>query len=206
MSAATPYRPSRTDALGILVFMVVGAGILIWTAIGSAARIMQVLLGEDVPVTARFIDTRVEAPIGPGGSPVPVELDTAILTPEELPGASVVAALLEPAVLLATVATVIVCLLILARNILRGRVFSRGNTVLVSVAGITGLVGFALVPMLGNMVANGAVARMSDYGFENTAVLAVEPFPFIIAAFVFAIVATAFTVGHRLQRDTEGLV
>lgn len=206
MSTATPYRPSRADAVGIVIFMVVGAGILLWTAIGSVGRIMRVLLGEDLPVTARFVDTRVNAPVGPGGAPVPVELDTATLTAGELPGASVVAAILEPSVMLVTVATAIVCLLLLARNILRGRVFSQGNTVLVSVAGITGIVGFSLVPMLSNMVANGAVARMSDSGFENTAVLAVEPFPVVIAAFVFAIVATAFTVGNRLQHETEGLV
>jgi hypothetical protein len=30
--------------------------------------------------------------------------------------------------------------------------------------------------------------------------------PFFLAAFVVAIIATAFAVGERLQRDTDGLV
>ena len=42
--------------------------------------------------------------------------------------------------------------------------------------------------------------------FERYAVIAIEPFPFVLAVFIVAIICTAFTIGERLQRDTEGLV
>jgi hypothetical protein len=37
-------------------------------------------------------------------------------------------------------------------------------------------------------------------------VMAVDLLPYVLGAFVVAIIATAFSVGERLQRDTEGLV
>ncbi len=206
MTTATEYRPSFGDRIGIAIFMVAGLAIVAWSAIAAIARIMEVLLGENVPVLAEFVDTRADAPIGPGGAPVPVTLDTAYVVAEQLPAPSVVAALIEPAIAFLTVATVVICLILLARNILRGRIFGRGNTALVSTAGFTGLIGSALPPFFGNMVANGAIADISDRSFDNTVVLSVDLFPYVIGAFIVAIVVTAFGVGDRLQRETEGLV
>lgn len=206
MSTAPEYRPSVADRIGIWTFMVVGIAIVAWSAFAALSRVMQVLLGEDVPVLASFIDTRAEAPIGPDGALVPVTLDTAYVVAEQLPAASVVAALIEPAIAFLTVAIVVVCLILLARNILRGRIFSKGNTALVATAGFTGFIGSALAPFFGNMVANGAIARISNRTFERTAVLSIEPFPYIILAFALGIAVTAFGVGDRLRRETEGLV
>lgn len=206
MTTASEYRPSKGDKIGILIFIFAGIAIVAWSAFASLSRVMQVLLGEDVPVLAEFANTLADAPIGPGGASVPVTLDRAYVVADQLPGPSVVAALIEPVAAFLAVATVVACLILLSRNILRGRIFSRGNTALVSTAGFTGLIGSALPPFFGNMVANGAVADISDRTFENTVMLSVDLFPYIIGAFIVAIVVTAFGVGARLQRETEGLV
>jgi hypothetical protein len=98
-----------------------------------------------------------------------------------------------------------VCLLLLAWSVLQDRVFSRRNTTLVVTAGITGLLGVAAHPFFGNMAANGAFAELSEGTFDNI-VMTIEPAALLFAAFVAALAATVFTVGERLQRDTEGLV
>ncbi|MGK0714990.1 hypothetical protein [Leucobacter sp. W1153] len=199
-------RPSRGDRAGIVLFMLIGVAIVAVTAYVAAQRWIELLGAGPVEVAARFVDTTAEVPIGPAGASVSVELDRALVLAPELPVASLAAGLLEAAVLLATVTIVVVCLIVVARNILRGVIFSSAQTRWVSTAAITALIGAALVPFFGNMVANGAIALLSDRGFENTVVLAVEPLPFLLGAFAGSIVITAFSVGDRLRRETEGLV
>ena len=70
---------------------------------------------------------------------------------------------------------------------------------------IAGLVGFATVRFFDNMLANATVARITDNGVDN-AVISVEPFTFVLGAFVLALISTVFVIGDRLQRDTDGLV
>jgi hypothetical protein len=197
--------PSRADTVGIWAFMVVGIGIVAWAVIGATMRIAEALTSRDVRVLAEFSGTPAEAPIGPGGAPVTVELDRAFLFTDELPGASLVALVLAEIVFALTVAGVVACLVLLSASTLRGQVFSRRNTRLVGTAGTIGLLGAAAVPFLGNMAANGAFARISEREFDNV-IMAVDLMPFVLGAFVVAIISTAFAVGERLQRDTEGLV
>ena len=91
------------------------------------------------------------------------------------------------------------------RSTVSGRIFGRGRTALVATAGITGLLGFASVRFFDNMLANATVARITDNGIDN-AVMSVQPFTFILGAFVIALICTVFSIGDRLQRDTDGLV
>ena len=108
---------------------------------------------------------------------------------------------------LAAVTTIVVtgCLLALAASILRGSIFSRRNTALVVTAGITGLVGYSLANLANTMLANEAV-RSAAGGELGTSVFAADPLVYLLASFTVAVVATAFAVGARLQRETEGLV
>ena len=94
---------------------------------------------------------------------------------------------------------------LLVLGILRGVVFSRRHTMYVGTASIAAFFGIVLYPFFGNMAANGAFAVLSDGTFENV-VLSVQPLTFIVAAFVAALATTVFSVGARLQRETEGLV
>jgi hypothetical protein len=200
-----PRIPSRSDTVGIWAFMVAGIGIVAWAVVGAVMRIAEALTSEAPRVLGEFAGTPAQAPIGPGGAPVEVELDRAFLFTDELPTASLVSLVLAEVVLALTVAVVVACLVLLSASTLRGRVFSRRNTRLVGTAGSVGLIGAAAVPFLGNMAANGAFARISDGDFDNV-IMAVDLMPFVLGAFVVAIIGTAFAVGERLQRDTEGLV
>lgn len=196
---------SRPDAAALIGFMVSGAIIAVWVVVTAVLRVLEVAPNRDVPVTAVFDGTPAQAPIGPDGAAVTVELATGRLIAPELPVASVAALVLEQIALVATVLVVVGALLWLTKNIVRGTIFSRTNTALVSTAGIAGLVGFCAVPFFANMGANGAFAWISDRTFDN-AVMSVDLFPLLLLAFIAALASTVFTVGARLQRETEGLV
>lgn len=196
---------SRADAASMIFFMLAGVAIAVGSIVAAWIRIAEVLPGTDGPVLAEFAGTMADAPIGPDGSPVPVELATAYITAPRLPAASVAALVAQPLVAALAVVTVVVCLLVVTWSMLRGRVFSRGNTVLVTTAGMTGLVAYGLVPGLGNMGANGAFAVISDRTFANV-IGAVDVSGLFLIGFVAATATLVFTVGDRLRRDSEGLV
>lgn len=196
---------SRPDAAALIGFMVSGAVIAVWVVVNAVRRVLEVVPNRDVPVTAVFDGTPAQAPLGPDGAAVTVELATARLIAPELPVASVIALVIEQIALVATVLVVVGALLWLTKNIVRGTIFSRTNTALVSTAGIVGLLGFCAVPFFANMGANGAFAWISDRTFDN-AVMSVDLFPLLLLAFIAALASTVFTVGDRLQRETEGLV
>ena len=205
-STTTPlYRPSRGDLAAMWMFLAAGAAIAVGAVVSAVLRIIEVLPNRDVQVAAEFAGTVAEAPIGPGGAPLPVILDRATITAEALPTLSLVALVAEPVVAAATVIVVVTCLVMLGWSVTRGIVFSRRNTRLVTIAGFTGLLGYAAVPFLANMAANGAFAEVSDRTFDNV-VIAVDLAPFFLLAFIAALAAVVFSIGERLQRDTEGLV
>ncbi|MGW4929897.1 DUF2975 domain-containing protein [Agromyces sp. NPDC004153] len=195
----------RADAVSLWLFIAAGAAIAVWVAWSAVARIVDVLPNHDVAVLGVFAATPAEAPIGPDGAPVTVALEEAVLTVPELPIASVWAIVIQQVVLVATVVTVVTALIWLSRNLARGVAFSRTNTALVATAGIVGLLGYAAVPFFGNMAANGGFAAISDRTFDNV-IMSVDPFTLVLAAFVVAMMSTVFSIGERLQRDTEGLV
>ena len=140
-----------------------------------------------------------------GATSLPVELDRGVITVDGLRTMGVVPGILGQLSFGITVVLVVACLIALSRNILRGRVFSRTNTRIVAVGGGAGLVGAATSRFFDNMLANAAMAQAIDGSFD-TAVISIEPFTFVLAAFAVAVVGTAFVVGDRLQKDTEGLV
>lgn len=200
------YRPSRADRAGIYVFMIAGTAIMAWSLVAAVARIYQLLLGENIRASVSLVNTTAQVSVGGSAHTIPVEIDTAFVTASHLTsvafGAAVIAAILGFLV----ISTVVLCLIFLARNILRGKVFSRGNTRLVLTAGMVALVGFGLMPVFDGIVGFEIAHELSDGAFTQSALFVAEPLPFILIGFVFAIIATAFTVGARMQRDTEGLV
>lgn len=205
MGTVEGYRQSKGDRVSIVLFIVAGVLLAGWAVVRAAATIVQAADNRDVRVPAEFVGTIGQAPIGPGGAMRAVELSSGYVTAPELPAASYVALILREALGALTVAGIVVCLVWLAVNVLRGRIFSRTNTVLVSVATIGGLVAWAGTALLSTMVANGAIARISDREFDN-AVMSLPLEALLLLAFAAAIVATAFTVGDRMRRDTDGLV
>lgn len=196
---------SRADAAALIAFCVAGIAIAAWITVFSVMRVIELARGTDVPVMVEFIGDTVDAPLGPDGSALSIGLDRATLTAAQLPPIATVPGIIGQVVQILTILTVIACLILLAQSTLRGRVFSRRNTRLVMTAGITGLLGAAASRFFENMLANATVSVVADNAFE-TAVISIEPFGFILAAFILSVIGTAFVVGDRLQRETAGLV
>ena len=194
---------SRGDTISLALFVIAGVAIAAWTAWNVAARIAELARGGSVEVLVEFIGTTADARIG--ATSLPVELDRGVITVDGLGTMGVVPGILGQLAFGITVVVVVACLIALSRNILRGRVFSRTNTRIVAIGGGAGLVGAATSRFFDNMLANAAMAQAIDGPFD-TAVISIEPFTFVLAAFTVAVVGTAFVVGDRLQKDTEGLV
>jgi len=205
MSAAAPGQISRGDRAALWFFIVAGGVIVIASAVFATRRIIELARGGAVDVPVEFIDQQVTAPLGAGGADVTIALDRAVLH-TEIPAASTVAGILAQIILFATFAVVITCLILLTRRLTTGKIFGRTSTRLVSLAGMTGLLGAAATRFFENMVANGAIAHVSDHEYSGNAILSISLFPFIVAAFAVAVICSVFVVGDRLQRETEGLV
>lgn len=197
---------SRGDRGALVGFCISGALIAAYITVFSVMRIIELARGVDVPVLVEFISSKtlVDLPLSTGTS-IPVGVDSAVITAPQLPAIAAVPGIIGQVAQILTIIIVIGCLILLARSVLTDRVFSRRNTALVATAGIAGLVGFATVRFFDNMLANATVARIADNGVDN-AVMSVEPFTFILGAFIIALIGTVFSIGDRLQRDTDGLV
>mgnify|MGYP003531317091 FL=1 len=207
MKAPTSFRRfmSRADAAAMIVFMLAGAGIALTTLISAVVRISEVLSDQQVALFARFWETVVQVQIDPDVTSLPVDLDTGWFTTATVPAVSVVLLVVQQVVLALGVGSVIACLLLVAWSVLRGRVFGRTTTRLVTAAGIAGLLTLAIVPLLGDMAASAAFDEIAAGRLDYVAI-SVDIFPLILTAFVAALATTVFTVGERLQRDTQGLV
>lgn len=208
MTSPRPTSPvlSRGDAASFWFFVVAGVAIAIWAVVRSVANIAAAAPNQNVRVVTPFVDTVAQAPLGPGGSAVAVELTGGVVTAPSLPAASLWALFIAEGLFAVVVVTVVTLLLLLTSSILRGRIFSRRNTALVSTAGVVTLVGAAGVPFFQNMVANGAIAWISERTVDRGTVQLIDLPSLIGIAFVAGLAGTAFAVGDRLQRDTEGLV
>lgn len=203
--SALPGKLSRADRVGVVFLVATGLVLAGVTVLQGALRLIDSVRGDGISVLAEFADTPAEAPIGVDGASVTVTLDTAILTVPELPLASVVSLVIQQLILMIAVIIVAAMLLMLSLGILRGIVFSRRHTIYVGTASFAAFLGVVLYPFFGNMAANGAFAVLSEGTFDNV-VLTAQPLTFILAAFIAALATTVFSVGARLQRDTEGLV
>jgi hypothetical protein len=204
MTSTTDRALSRGDIGAMVAFCIAGALIALYLTVFSIVRIVELARGEDVAVLVEFRGDGVDLPLSNGGS-IPVGLESGTIVAPQLPLVAAVPGIIAQVVQIITVVVVITCLILLARTTIGGRIFGRGRTALVATAGITGLLGFAGVRFFDNMLANATVARIADNGVDNL-VISVEPFAFILAAFVVALITTVFSIGDRLQKDTEGLV
>lgn len=198
MNQQTKQTMSRADVGALIALSVIGVAIALWAIVGAVVRIAELLGTGPISVAANFRDT--EATLESGAS---VSVDAATLTVDALPGFARVAGIAQQASLSLAVVIIVGCLLLLARQVLRGRLFSRGNTALVAIAGISGALAAAAVPFLGGIVADGALQQSTGAG---GLLFTIEPVPFFLGMFALAIICTAFSVGDRLQRDTEGLI
>lgn len=204
MTAESTAHPTRSDRADLWTVIVVGVIVAVFALGNAIVRIASILPNTNVDVLAPFFDTVAALPLGPGGAPVDVRVDSAVLTVSDLPVVVVVALVSAVLVELAATLIIVACAMLLCRNLMAGRAFSRTNTRLVFTVSITLIVGTTLSSLFTTMGSNGAFAALSEGSYDG-AVATADLVPYF-AAIALAAVALAFKAGERLSRETEGLV
>jgi hypothetical protein len=194
----------KSDRVGMYLAVGIGAIGIVLTAAQAIARLGEVAPGHDIPVLVPFVDESATLPIGPGGAPLEVAVDQAIVTVPDPAAATLFALWAEPIVVaLAIIAGIVVGALFCLR-LAGGRAFERGTARLILIG--TGIlaVGWFVGTMLTNMTVNGALSAVSDYTYDGV-VFSTDFVP-LFGVLALAAIGAAFQIGERLQRDTEGLV
>lgn len=205
-TSAHDYRPSKGDQTALWLFIVAGAALTVATVIGGISRIIEVLAPGPTPVQVNLPSgTNTEVPYGTGGATLSLEIEQATMHATDIPATSVAAGVAAPLLTILVTATIAACLIALAISVLRGAIFSKRNTWLVTVATATGILGYGVIMLCNTMLANGAMARATGGELDNM-VFSFELAPLILAAFAIALIGSVFVVGERMQRETEGLV
>lgn len=205
MSETTQYRRSRADRIALTIFITVGVAILFGTALSVYGRISIVLSGQKAPIDVHPVDMHFKSAIGSSEELTSLQVDAATVTmplPKELVGLEVLAQIIY----FGTVATVAICLVFLGMRVLRGKIFGRASTTLAATAGIVGFTGAYVAVALRGSIGGSVLFELSgnkDGGFVFSTV---DPAVYVLPAFALAVILTAFTVGARMQRETEGLI
>lgn len=198
MSTATTSL-SRSDRIGMyatIVLGAIGAAVTVWVTI---TRLAEVLPGRDIPVLVPFIGETATLPIGPGGAEVPVEVDQTDPAP-----ATLFALIAQPIVVGLAILAGILLLCLFCFNLARGRAFAK-STVRIVLTGVVVLgVGWVLGSLFQTMAVNGTLSAVSDYSYDG--VLFETDFTAVFGLLALGAIGAAFQIGHRLQREAEGLV
>lgn len=196
--------PDRSDRGGIYLTIGVCTAGIIATLWAMVNRLIEVFAPDGIPVLVPFVDEFAPLPIGPDGAAVQVEVDQAIVTVADPAPATFFALVAHPIVSGAAIVAGIVLLLVFCLNVARGRAFALTNVRIVLAGAFVLLGGWALGSLFRTMGVNGTLSAVSDYGYDG--VLFETDFTVVFAAVALGVVGTAFQLGHRLQRDAEGLV
>ena len=199
-----PTGLGRADRIGMYGTIAIAAAAAAATLWGTVARLAEVLPGRDVPVLVPFLGETAALPIGPGGAPVDVQVEQAIVTVPRPAPATQFALVAEPVVHGLAIVAGIALLALLCWNLARGRAFARANVRIVFWGAGVLTAGWFVGSLLTTMTVNGALSAVSGYEYDGITFSTNWAFPFAILA--IAAVGAAFQVGERLQRDTEGLV
>ncbi len=195
---------SRSDRIGLYLTVLLGAVGAAVTTVTAITRLAEVIPGHDIRVLVPFVNETAPLPIGSNGAPIDVSVDQAIVTVAD-PGAVTLFALIaDPIVTALTIIAEIVLLCLLCVNIARGRAFHRRTVHIVSWSSGVLLVGWVLTSLFRTMGVNGALAAVSDHSYDG--VLFQTDFTPVFGVLALGAVLLAFQIGHRLERETEGLV
>lgn len=195
--------PSPTDRAALGVTMVLGALAAGWTLVQAVLRIVEIVPNRDVPVTAAFADTPATLPIGPDGAAVEVVVERAEFLVSDMPPITLVSLILAEVVSALAIVGAVVCVILLTRNLMRGRAFGAQNVWLVGTGTVIVAIGWILSWLFETMGANGGTAALGSPGENSSLPLEIVP-AFAVAS--LGALAVAFQIGHRLQRDAEGLI
>ncbi|SDS09670.1 hypothetical protein [Microterricola viridarii] len=201
------FQLRRSERGSLLFFTVVAAAYGILVAVGSAARIVSVLSAPTVEAQMSAVFAVPASAVTGAATLVSGSFDSAQLVLADV--STTARLLLAGSALALGLAQVLIAgtIVFTSVGLVRGRPFGRRMTWLLATASITliagGLLGYAL----------GTAAQ-----FTIAAELNPDPvgsvFPFaggfdltiVFVGVVLGVVAAAFEIGERMQRDTEGLI
>jgi hypothetical protein len=149
--------------------------------------------------------------VGPAGADEAIIASQAYLRVSDLPAAASAAVLAQIILGALTGIVLLILLFLLCRNLIRGIAFDRANTRILSWASAALFVGYLLSTQAGGAASRmalstiGAEAWTCLIGCPGGAAPAVDYSPYVLAL-ALGVLAGAFRVGERLQKDTEGLV
>jgi len=202
MTATTSL--SRSDRVGMyltVAICVIAAVFVSWAVI---QRVAEVAPGTDIPVLVPFSGETAPLPIGPDGEAIDVAVDQAIVTVSDPAPATFFALIAQPVIVGLTTLVGILLLCLFCLNLARGRAFSASTVRIVFTATGVLLVGWVLGSLFRTMGVNGTLAAVSDRSYDG--VLFQTDFLPLFGILALGAVGAAFQIGHRLQRDTEGLI
>lgn len=194
--------PGRSD---LWLTIVVGSLVVLGAVIAAVMDVLRLIPNRDVPVSVLVPEESVDLPLGPGGSAVRARVESAWVTVAELPTTAHLVAVANAVVPKLIIVAVTVCVIVLCRNLLAGRFFSRTNTWLITAVGLTIGVGWLLDLVMGSIVSNWILAIVGEREPYERLAFQVDLLPLAAALGVGAL-AAAFYAGERMQRDSEGLV
>ena len=196
--------PDRSDRWGMYLTVLLGAAGAVATVWAAVARLVEIASPGGIPVLVPFPGETAPLPIGPGGAPVEVDVDQAVVTVTDPAPATLFALIAEPIVSGGAIVAGIVLLCLFCLAVARGRAFARGTVRLVTAGAFVLLGGWGLSSLFRTMGVNGALAAVSDHSYDGV-LFQTDFSPFFVALGIAA-VGVAFQIGHKLQRETEGLV
>ena len=202
MSSASSL--SRWDDAALKFGIVLGAAAAIWTVVQAVQRIIRIAPNRDVPVTAAFADSTATLPVGPGGTEVEVIPTQVVLSVSDMPGITLWSLILAEVVYALAVVTVIALVCLVIRNVTRGKAFAPQTVGYIGSSTIVVGFGWILTWLFRTMGANGGAAALAGESPANTA-FGIEPVV-IFAIASMGVLAAAFQIGGKLQRENEGLV
>lgn len=202
---ATPSTtPDRSDRWGLYLTVALGAAAAVATVWATVGRLAEILGSDGIPVLVPFVGETATLPIGLDGAPVEVAVDQAVVTVANPAAATLVALVAQPIITGLAVLAGIVLLILFCLRVARGRTFERGTVRILGAGAVVLLVGWGLGSLFRTMGVNGTLAAVSEGTYEG--ILFETDFAPFFAALALGAIGAAFQIGHRLQRDTEGLV
>lgn len=200
-------RPSTVEAVTLGLVATGAVSIAIAAMVGAIGRGIEIF-GSPVAVSLPVHDASMSS-LADASGVAAAEYTQSLVSLDSLDAGTRWLLLLETA--LPALATVIVCLSLwwLGLSLIRQRAFRRSMVPVLATPAFTLVVVGMIAPLFGAIARAQVVEQMASSGVETSGfwmfLYELDPAP-IGWGIALALVATAFEVGQRLQRETEGLV
>ena len=194
----------KADRIGMymsIVLVVIGAGLTIYSAV---QRLSEVAAGGAIPVLVPLAGETAELPLGPEGSSVQAQVESAIVHVSDPAPATLFALWAQPIWGSVFIIVGLVLAAMFFLRLARGKAFNGGAARLAIIGAVVVTIGWFGNSILTNMTTNGALSRLSDYSYDSI-VFELSFLP-VLGVLLIAATGAALQIGERLQRDTEGLV